>query len=86
MTSKVGTVSVAHIQGLEKNLRHYQKSAINDAKNVDHRFFVHDAEAYEVQAEQFYQVGNSGGTHAAPVYQLIHRIATNEYDPSSTNF
>ncbi|HCV85600.1 MAG TPA: hypothetical protein DGB85_03290, partial [Deltaproteobacteria bacterium] len=38
------------------------------------------------QAEQFYQVGNSGGTHAAPVYQLIHRIATNEYDPASTNF
>ncbi|MEL0328528.1 MAG: DUF444 family protein, partial [Deltaproteobacteria bacterium] len=23
---------------------------------------------------------------AAPVYQLIHRIATNEYDPASTNF
>ncbi len=56
------------------------------AKNVEHRFFVHDAEAHEVQEEDFYQVGNSGGTLAAPVYQLVHQVATNEYDPASTNF
>ena len=74
---------------LEKRLVNFIQNWIDynyGAKNVDHRFFVHDAEAYEVQAEQFYQVGNSGGTNAAPVYQLIHRIATNEYDPASTNF
>eukprot|EP00392_Amoebophrya_sp_AT5.2_P008584 g8612.t1 len=33
VSSKVGTVSVAHIQGMENNVRHYKKSAIADNKN-----------------------------------------------------
>jgi hypothetical protein len=54
--------------------------------NVEHRFFVHDAEAYEVSPEQFYQVSNIGGTQAAPAFDLISNIAFNEYDPATTNF
>lgn len=52
---------------------------------VDHRFFVHDAEAYEVTADEFYQVGNAGGTRAAMAFDLIARVARNEYDPATTN-
>ena len=54
--------------------------------NVEHRFFVHDAEAYEVTPEQFYQVSNIGGTQAAPVFELVSNVAFNEYDPATTNF
>ncbi len=54
--------------------------------NVEHRFFVHDVEAYEVTPEQFYQVGNIGGTRAAPVFDLVANVAFNDYDPATTNF
>ena len=54
--------------------------------NVEHRFFVHDAEAYEVSPEQFYQVSNIGGTRASLVFDLVSNIAFNEYDPATTNF
>jgi len=54
--------------------------------NVEHRFFVHDVEAYEVTPEQFYQVSNIGGTRASLVFDLISNIAFNEYDPATTNF
>ncbi|MBN2440348.1 MAG: DUF444 family protein [Spirochaetales bacterium] len=54
--------------------------------NVEHRFFVHDMEAYEVTASDFYNVNNAGGTEAACVFDLINRIAFNEYDIQSTNF
>ncbi len=54
--------------------------------NVEHRFFVHDVEAYEVTPEQFYQVSNIGGTRASLVFDLVSTIAFNEYDPASTNF
>lgn len=54
--------------------------------NVEHRFFVHDVEGYEVRAEDFYNVSNAGGTYAAPVFELIHQVAFNEYDVSTTNF
>jgi uncharacterized sporulation protein YeaH/YhbH (DUF444 family) len=55
-------------------------------KNVEHRFFVHDAKAYEVLENEFYNVSNAGGTRAAPVFELVQNIALTEYDPSSTNF
>lgn len=55
-------------------------------KNVDHRFFVHDMEAREVQAEDFYRVSNVGGTRAAIVFDLVHQITVNEYDTATTNF
>ena len=56
------------------------------AGNVDHRFFVHDAEAYEVSAEDFYRVSTAGGTRAAPVFDLLGQVAFNEYDAATTNF
>lgn len=54
--------------------------------NVEHRFFVHDSEAYEVPPQDFYKVSNAGGTQAAPVFELVSQIAFNEYDIGSTNF
>jgi len=56
------------------------------ARNVDHRFFVHDVKAYEVQENEFYQVGNIGGTRAAIVFDLIYQIAFGEYDTATTNY
>jgi uncharacterized sporulation protein YeaH/YhbH (DUF444 family) len=53
---------------------------------VEHRFFVHDVEAYEVGAQEFYRVGNAGGTRASIVFDLVSQIAFNEYDVPSTNF
>jgi uncharacterized sporulation protein YeaH/YhbH (DUF444 family) len=55
-------------------------------KNVEHRFFVHDAKAYEVVESEFYNVSNAGGTRAAPVFELVKSVALSEYDPGSTNF
>ncbi|CAM2005884.1 DUF444 family protein [Acanthopleuribacter pedis] len=54
--------------------------------SVEHRFFVHDAEAYEVMPEDFYRVANAGGTRASIVFDLVAQIAVNEYDPATTNF
>lgn len=55
-------------------------------KNVEHRFFVHDMQAYEVQPHEFYNVSNVGGTQASGVFELIHQVAFNEYDTNATNF
>lgn len=54
-------------------------------RNVDYRFFVHEAKSYEVGQSQFYDVANAGGTMAAPAFQQVCDIATTEYDPSTTN-
>lgn len=54
--------------------------------NVEHRFFVHDVEAYEVNKDQFYGINNAGGTEAACVFDLINQIAFNEYEIQTTNF
>ena len=54
--------------------------------NVEHRFFVHDMEAYEVSPEDFYNVSNAGGTRASIVFDLVSQIAFNEYSSSTTNF
>ncbi|MBN4073978.1 DUF444 family protein [bacterium AH-315-E10] len=56
------------------------------SENVNHRFFVHDASAYEVLADDFYKVHNAGGTRASVVFDLISQIAFNEYNPETTNF
>jgi len=53
---------------------------------VEHRFFVHDAEAHEVRADQFFSVSNAGGTRASIVFELVNQVARNEYDPETTNF
>lgn len=54
--------------------------------NVEHRFFVHDSEAHEVLEDDFFKVTNAGGTRASIVFDLVARVAFNEYDPESTNF
>lgn len=56
------------------------------ARNVEHRFFVHDYKAYEVLPEEFYNVSNAGGTYASMVFDLVSQVALNEYDPQSVNF
>ncbi len=56
------------------------------ADKVEHRFFVHDAEAYEVMEDQFYNVSNAGGTYASMVFDLVSQVARNEYEISTTNF
>lgn len=74
---------------LEKRVVNFIHSWLNynyGADNVDHRFVVHDSEAYEVMAEQFYDIANAGGTRAAIAFDLVAQIAINEYDPMNTNF
>ncbi len=74
---------------LEKRLVQFIHSWLDynyGAKNVEHRFFVHDMEAYEVMPDEFYRVSNAGGTRAAIVFDLVSQIAVNEYDTNTTNF
>ena len=74
---------------LEKRIVGFVHNWLNysyGANNVDHRFFVHDAEAYEVQEQDFFRVDNAGGTRASIVFELVAQIAFNEYDLDSTNF
>lgn len=74
---------------LEKRLVNFTQSWLDfnyGAGNVEHRFFVHDMDAYEVQAEEFYNVSNMGGTQAAAVFDLVFQIAFNEYDTATTNY
>ena len=74
---------------LEKRLVrfiHYWLDYNYGPKNVDHRFFVHDTDAYEVLADDFYRVCNVGGTRAAMVFDLVSQVAVNEYDTNATNF
>lgn len=54
-------------------------------KNVDYRYFVHEACSYEVQESQFFNVANAGGTLAHTSFEQVVDVATSEYDPSSTN-
>jgi uncharacterized sporulation protein YeaH/YhbH (DUF444 family) len=54
-------------------------------KNVEHRYFVHNYDSYEVQKEDFYKVGPSGGTYASPCFKLVDQISTDEYDFKKTN-
>lgn len=68
------------------NFTHHWLDFNYGKNNVEHRFFVHDVEAYEVTPEQFYQVSNIGGTRASLVFDLVSNIAFNEYDPATTNF
>ena len=53
--------------------------------NVEHRYFVHDVDAYEVTPDEFYKVSNIGGTRASMAFDLVGRVARNEYDPATTN-
>ncbi|CAD7934012.1 unnamed protein product [Amoebophrya sp. A25] len=42
VSSKIGTVSVAHIQGLDNNIKHYKKSVIADEKNSFRPFVLRE--------------------------------------------
>jgi uncharacterized sporulation protein YeaH/YhbH (DUF444 family) len=73
---------------MEKRLVNFIQSWLDynyGADNVEHRFFVHDVEAYEVDQDEFYNVANAGGTEASTVFDLINRISFNEYDVQTTN-
>ncbi|MBF0288479.1 MAG: DUF444 family protein [SAR324 cluster bacterium] len=74
---------------LEKRLVNFTQNWLDynyGPGNVEHRFFVHDMDAYEVQANDFYNVSNMGGTQAAAVFELVFQVAFNEYDTTGTNF
>lgn len=74
---------------LEKRVVYFIQNWIDynyGIQNVEHRFFVHDAQAYEVQEDEFYNVSNIGGTRASMVFDLVHQVAFNEYDTRATNF
>lgn len=74
---------------LEKQLVHFIKNWLDynyQPKNVEHRFFVHDYKAHEVNQEDFYNVTNAGGTFAASAFEIVSQIALSEYDPISTNY
>ncbi|MCM8529681.1 MAG: DUF444 family protein [Lentisphaeraceae bacterium] len=74
---------------LEKRIVGFIHNWINynyGKNNVEHRFFVHDSEAHEVMEEDFFKVTNAGGTRASIVFDLVSRVAFNEYDPETTNF
>jgi len=53
--------------------------------NVEHRFFVHDCKAYEISEDQFFNVSNAGGTEILPIFQLVDKVARDEYDIKGTN-
>ncbi|MCP4753747.1 MAG: DUF444 family protein [Proteobacteria bacterium] len=74
---------------MEKRLVNFIKNWLDfnyGPNNVDHRYFVHDVNAYEVQEDEFYLVSNIGGTRAYIVFDLIYQVAFSEYDIPTTNF
>lgn len=74
---------------LEKRMVHFIQYWLDfnyGEDNVEHRFLVHDSEAYEVSPNEFYRLNNAGGTEAFVVFDLAFQIAFNEYDINSTNF
>ena len=74
---------------MEKRLVNFIQSWLDynyGSNNVEHRFIVHDMQAYEVQPDEFYQVSNIGGTQASIAFDLVYQLAFHEYSVSSTNF
>lgn len=74
---------------LEKKIVNFIYNWLNynyGKNNVDHRFFVHDWEAYEVDATEFFKTDVAGGTRASVVFNLVNEIARNEYPVSTTNY
>ncbi len=56
---------------------HYQR--------VTTRYLVHDAKAYEVDADTFYSLRESGGTRISSAYALCDQIIQREFNPSDWN-
>jgi len=53
--------------------------------SVEITFLAHDVDAYEVNEEQFFTRGSSGGTMVSSVLNLADEIITSRYHPSSWN-
>jgi len=74
---------------LEKKLVNFITNWLNynyGKKNVEHRFFVHDWEAYEVSPEKFFHCDVAGGTRASVAFDLVDTIAREEYSVDVTNY
>lgn len=54
-------------------------------ENVEMRFLAHHTEAKEVNEEEFFTRGESGGTRCSSVYQLALEIIEREYPPEHYN-
>lgn len=54
-------------------------------KSLDVRYIVHDAEAKEVNAHDFYHLRESGGTRISSAYKLCQKIIAQDYDPQDWN-
>jgi sporulation protein YhbH len=54
-------------------------------KNIMTRYIVHDAKAYEVDAQTFYTLRESGGTKISSAYELCSKLIQKEFNPDSWN-
>jgi len=54
-------------------------------ENTEIIFVAHDTAAYEVNEEQFFSRGNSGGTLVSSGLSLVDEIVTKRYHPNSWN-
>jgi sporulation protein YhbH len=54
-------------------------------KNIITRYIVHDAKAYEVDANTFYTLRESGGTKISSAYELCSKLIQKEFDPGAWN-
>lgn len=54
-------------------------------KSLDVRYVVHDAEAKEVNAHDFYHLRESGGTRISSAYKLCQKIIAQDYNPEDWN-
>lgn len=74
---------------LEKKLVSFITNWLNynyGRNNVDHRFFVHDWDAYEVSRDEFFKCDVAGGTRASVAFDLVNTVAREEYSPDVTNY
>ncbi len=54
-------------------------------KNLVSRYVVHDANAYEVDADTFYHVRENGGTRISSAYEFCKNLIEREYGGESAN-
>ena len=63
-------------------LYHFIRSKYNHTEIV---FVSHDTNAYEVNEEQFFTRGNSGGTKVSAGLEMVYEIIHSRYHPSAWN-
>jgi uncharacterized protein len=54
-------------------------------KNVQTRYIVHDAAAYEVDSKTFYSLRESGGTRISSAYEMCRNLVYQTFDPHAWN-